>query len=286
MKRTIKQIHSYSSIGVIPGVHGQRPFPTRGFREADPFVMLDHIGPQQVGTDYFLDGKGHDHPHRGFETLTFMFEGRMDHRDSRGNELFLESGSVQRMNAGSGIVHGGDMAADPKTGRFHEVQLWINNPASEKMSEPEVQNAHAHQIPVVSFGEASLRVVGGTLNNTIGPFNTKAQTQIAHLVANGSSTVSVEGIMQGYLLMVYVLEGGVEINGQKLEAYQLAELEGDEANLEIQVPDSASALVLAGKPLNEPVVFGGPFVMNTQEEIEQAYADFQQGLFGQIAYAS
>ena len=123
--------------GLIPGIRGQRAFPTSLFKQSDPFVLLDHIGPQKVGADYFLDGSGHDHPHRGFETITFMFEGRMDHRDSLGNRLTLESGGVQRMNAGSGIIHGGDMASDPATGRFHEVQLWVNNPASEKMSGPD-----------------------------------------------------------------------------------------------------------------------------------------------------
>ena len=137
MKKKIKEIYGSKNIdGLIPGIKGQRAFPTLNFRATDPFVMLDHIGPEVVGSDWFLDGKGHDHPHRGFETLTFMFEGSMQHRDSLGNRIELTSGSVQRMNAGSGIIHGGDMASDSITHRFHEMQLWVNNPKDEKMSLP------------------------------------------------------------------------------------------------------------------------------------------------------
>jgi redox-sensitive bicupin YhaK (pirin superfamily) len=112
--------------GVVPRVRGQRALPTQELRPVDPFVMLDHIGPEQVGLAFHVDG--HPHPHRGFETLTMLFEGRMDPVDSMGNSVLLVSGSTQNMVAGRGIEHGGDMAADSETGRFHEVQLWVNMP--------------------------------------------------------------------------------------------------------------------------------------------------------------
>lgn len=269
--------------GLIPGVRGQRAFPTAAFSSADPFLMLDHIGPQSVGKSWQLDGLGHDHPHRGFETITFMFEGTMQHRDSLGNGGFLTSGSAQRMNAGSGIIHGGDMGADPKTGRFHEVQLWVNNPKAEKMSEPDIHNIQAEEVPTLAHGNHQLRVFSGMLNGLVGPLITKAETTIAHLKTSDVGVIDLTGFSQDQHLMVYVLEGELKVDGKHLAFSELAEfgIEGDTLRIETSAP--AQALILAGKPLNEPIAYGGPFVMNTQEEIRQAGIDFQNGLFGKIS---
>ena len=281
--RTIKKIHSGSNLdGLIPGIKGQRAFPTRALKNTDPFLMLDHIGPQKVGKDYFLDGKGHDHPHRGFETLTFMFEGRMEHRDSLNSKATLESGSVQRMNAGSGIIHGGDMAADVHTGRFHEVQLWINNPMVEKMSSPDIQNVDGNEFPIIESENISVRIITGVLNGQKGIIGTKATTQIAHLIAKGRGEIVLNGFVDGHQLMVYVLEGQAKISDKELSAFQLAELSGNGDALLIQTTYECQLLVMAGQALNEPVVFGGPFVMNTEAEIQQAQLDFQNGKFGTI----
>ena len=283
MKRTIKDIYSYSNIdGLIPGVRGQRAFPTRSFRESDPFIMLDHIGPQKVGADYFLDGKGHDHPHRGFETITFMFEGKMEHRDSIGNKASLSSGSVQRMNAGAGIIHGGDMASDPKTQRFHEVQLWINNPSSEKMSTPDIHNVSKDEIPVLKSGNISLRVIIGKLNGISGPIKTKANTRIAHLISTGEEELNLSGFANHSCLMIYALEGKAILNGTQLEAFHLANCSEEGDNLSIKTTSPSQLLIMSGEPLEEPVELGGPFVMNTKEEIQQAQIDFRNGLFGSI----
>lgn len=282
MKRVIENIYSYSNIGVIPGVRGQRAFPTGYFKDSDPYLMLDHIGPQKVGKGYFLDGTNHAHPHRGFETLTFMFEGRMDHVDSLGNKAVLTSGSVQRMNAGKGIIHGGDMSADQETERFHEMQLWINNPSAEKMSEPDIHNVSSHDIPVVAFDNAILKIVSGKLNNTEGPIKTKATTQIGHVIASGKSALTVDSFEEGHQLMVYTLEGEAKVNGQILEAHHLAVFGETGDSFSIETEGYAQLLIMAGAPINEPVVFGGPFVMNTQAEINQANIDFQKGLFGNI----
>ncbi len=283
MKRKITSIQKYENIdNLIPGVRGQRAFPTRDFKNSDPFLMLDHIGPQVVGADYFLDGKGHAHPHRGFETITFMFEGHMDHVDSLGNKAKLDSGSVQRMNAGKGIIHGGNMAADKATARFHELQLWVNNPATEKMSEPEIQTVSKRDIPTISDGHMFLRVMSGVLNQVEGPLNTHADTRIGHLIAKGKGKMDINGFNSDDRLMVYVLEGDVFINEEPVRAFELAEFNQDGDHIEILTEGKAQLLILAGKPLNEPVAFGGPFVMNTQDEILQANMDFQQGLFGTV----
>lgn len=283
MKKTVKDKFGYSNIdGLIPGVRGQRAFPTPVFRDSDPFLMLDHIGPQLVGKDFFLDGTGHDHPHRGFETLTFLFEGRMDHKDSLGNSVSISSGGVQRMNAGSGIIHGGDMAADANTERFHEMQLWVNNPKSEKMSTPEIQNVQEGAFPVGNYGNIQLKLITGKLNELEGPLQTKAATQIAQVIASGEGKLTVGPFPEGNNVMIYPLEGRATVGGTTVEAFELAVLSTEGDSLEIATSEAAQLLVLSGKPLNEPVAFGGPFVMNTQEEIVQAQIDFQRGAFGKI----
>ncbi len=283
MKREITKITSYSNIdNLIPGVRGQRAFPTKTFRDSDPFLMLDHIGPQQVGKSYFLDGKNGAHPHRGFETITFMFEGRMNHRDSLGNQSVLSSGSVQRMNAGSGIIHGGSMASHVETGRFHEMQLWVNNPKIEKMSSPDIHNVDEGEIPVIETKNGRLKIISGKLNGAQGPITTKAKTQIGHFISNGEDHITISGVRAGNRLMVYILEGHAYINDQLQEPFSLINFSNQGDEITIRTDNAAQVLILSGEPLNEPVSFGGPFVMNTQAEIEQAYDDFKNGLFGEI----
>lgn len=282
--KKIERIYTHSDIsGLIPGVKGQRAFPTIQFKNSDPYLMLDHIGPQKVGTDWYLDGTGHDHPHRGFETLTFMFEGMLEHRDSLGNRTKLSSGSVQRMNAGSGIIHGGDMASDKRTERFHEMQLWINNPQKHKLSSPEVHNVSTEDIPEVEQNGVKLRVFSGRLNHIKGPIHTMATTQIGHVMSDQSGEIIIESFSEQTKVMIYVLEGELTVDCNLLNSYELAHLTEEGQKVKIQIGERSQALVLAGIPLNEPVAFGGPFVMNTQEEIDQANIDFQKGKFGSIA---
>ncbi|KXX71947.1 pirin family protein [Flammeovirga sp. SJP92] len=283
LSKEIKSVQGYANIdGLIPGVRGQRAFPTNAMRTTDPFLMLDHIGPEFVGKDFVLNGDGHDHPHRGFETITFMLEGRMNHRDSLGNRAILKSGGVQLMNAGSGIIHGGDMFSDPNTGRFHEVQLWINNPKNEKLSAPGIQNLSTNEIPVLEQGKSTLRIITGTLNEIEGKISTKSKTQIAHWIGQPNSHMLITGLKEGYHFMVYVLEGKVKINGETLFEFQTATLSEEGNQLAIETEKGAQVLILGGLPLQEPVVYGGPFVMSSQNEITQANIDYQKGLFGAI----
>lgn len=283
MKKKINQVYRHKNIdGLIPGVSGQRAFPSQAFRSSDPFLMLDHIGPQKMPNNWFLDGSGHDHPHRGFETITFMFEGRLDHRDSLGNKSQLSSGSVQRMNAGSGIIHGGDMASDTESNRFHEMQLWINNPISDKMSTPDIHNLSDNEIPSKIYGEVECRVISGTLNGLTSPIRTKASTQIGHIISKESGSVTIEGLDARNNVMVYILEGSAVLDDMKLLEHQLAHMNEGGSTIDLEVMANSQVLVLSGRSLNEPVVFGGPFVMSTQEEIKQANLDYQQGKFGKI----
>ena len=205
MKRSINKISTHSRIdGLIPGIRGQRAFPTKDNKTSNPFIMLNHIGSQEVGTDYFLDGSNHGHPHRGFETITFMFEGTMFHKDSLGNNLTLSTGGVQRMNAGSGIQHGGDMESDKTTGVFHEVQLWVNLPSYLKMSTPEVQNINAKNIPIIDHNHYQLRLISGQLENNEGPAKTLISTKIAHVISEKGGFFNLDGFDEKENLMVYV----------------------------------------------------------------------------------
>ena len=279
--RTVKNITGHNSIdGVVPGVKGQRAFPIRELRNFDPFVMLDHIGSQKVGAKYSMNGVAH--PHRGFETITFMFDGIMDHVDSLGNKTRLSSGSVQRMNAGKGIIHGGNMMADPNNECFHEMQLWVNSPAKLKMSNPDIHNVSSEEIKYFKNGNVTARIIAGEISGIKGEINTFSKTKIAHLVATNEGNITLENITSNYNTLVYVMEGNVKIDNKIIKEYHSAELNNDGESIKLEFSGKAQVLVISGEPLNEPIAMGGPFVMNTQEEIEQAYADFEQGKFGTV----
>ncbi|OJJ20342.1 hypothetical protein BKI52_17925 [marine bacterium AO1-C] len=276
--KTIRQIHQYRPInGIVPGVKGQRAFPIAGFKNTDPFLMLDHIGPQKTTDGYKIDGVMH--PHRGFTTMTFMFEGAMHHEDTLGNEVWLHSGDAQLMNAGAGLQHGGLMTTDDRTQMFHEIQLWINQPASEKLSKPFIQNLKKEDIPVIENTDVWAKVYAGELFGVQGPAQHFVPLKIAQVRLKTSQEVVISDLPEHYTTIVYVLKNSVEIDGQIIEAYHSAHLNNNGSQLTISSKDEGEFLILAGEPIGEPVVYGGPFVMNTEEEIVQAQADFQMGLF-------
>ena len=269
--------------GVVPGIRGQRSFPTQAITNADPFVLLDHIGPQVMPADFKVDGA--PHPHRGFETITFMFAGNLHHKDNLGGDTVLSTGGVQRMNAGSGISHGGDMWGDESSGEFHEIQLWVNSPKAQKMSAPSIDNVKAEDIPSINKDGVNLRIIAGEQvdadgKRVQGPIKTFASISAFH----GQSTIHSEGEIEIQIpqdhdrVLLYVLKGSVQLKGQKTVAYQSLVLK--EAGGRIKLSKVCGEfLLLTGQSLNEPVVMGGPFVMNSQAEIEQAYADHRDGYF-------
>ncbi|MGI9624245.1 MAG: pirin family protein [Acidimicrobiales bacterium] len=280
--RTVQTITGYSRIdGVVPGVRGQRSLPTRDLGVVDPFVMLDHIGPERLPEDFYVSG--HMHPHRGFETLTMMFEGKMFHVDSAGFREELASGSTQNMVAGSGIQHGGDMAADPDTNVFHEVQLWVNMPASTKMEPPSIASARAGNKPRIHFDHYELEVITGTIAGETSPLRTTQPTTIAHIRTKGAGPVVVEGIDPKWNSLLYVLKGSVSVGGAVIESYQTVLFANDGDTVEFEATDPGSEILLmAGQPIGEPIAMGGPYVMNTRAEIEQAESDFAAGMFENV----
>ncbi|MER3546210.1 MAG: quercetin 2,3-dioxygenase [Rhodanobacteraceae bacterium] len=242
----------------------------------DPFLMLDEFGSHSA-TDYIAGFP--DHPHRGFETVTYMLDGRMRHRDNAGNEGLLESGSVQWMTAGRGIVH--SEMPEQDHGLMRGFQLWVNLPAKDKMTAPRYQDIPPDKIPEVEPATGvRVRVVAGEMFDVLGPVAGAATEPVyLDLALQPSARISIP-LPENHNAFAYVFEGdSVRLGEEELARGELAVLSpGDWVEL-VANEKPARVLVVAGKPLNEPVVKYGPFVMNTPEQIVQAIRDFQTGNF-------
>ncbi|HJU27169.1 MAG TPA: pirin family protein, partial [Rhodanobacteraceae bacterium] len=258
------------------GVKLSRIIGQRALETLDPFLMLDEFGSDSA-TDYIAGFP--DHPHRGFETVTYMLDGRMRHRDNAGNEGLLESGSVQWMTAGRGIVH--SEMPEQDHGLMRGFQLWVNLPAADKMTAPRYQDIAPERIPVVEPGDGvRVRVVAGEAFGARGPISGIATEPVYLDVAlQAGARISVP-LPENHNTFAYVFEGeGVRLGGIQLARGELAVLSPG-TSVELAAGGKASRiLVVAGKPLNEPVAKYGPFVMNTPEQIVQAIRDFQSGNF-------
>jgi quercetin 2,3-dioxygenase len=258
------------------GVKLTRVIGQRALEMLDPFLMLDEFG-SEAATDYVAGFPSH--PHRGFETVTYMLDGRMRHRDNAGNEGLLESGSVQWMTAGRGIVH--SEMPEQDHGLMRGFQLWVNLPAKDKMSAPRYQDIAPEKIPTVEPATGvRVRVVAGELLGARGPVSGVA-TEPVYLDIALEPAAQVEiPIPATHNAFAYVFEGdGVQIGSETLARSELGVLSpGDSVSL-VASDKPARVLVVAGKPLNEPVAKYGPFVMNTPEQIVQAMQDYQAGRF-------
>ncbi len=242
----------------------------------DPFLMLDYFDSPNA-RDYIAGFP--QHPHRGFETVTYMLNGRMRHRDNHGGEGLIEAGGVQWMTAGRGIVH--SEMPEQSDGLMRGFQLWVNLPAREKMIAPGYQEHGAAQLPVESRADGvRVKVIAGeTSAGTQGPITAEATQPLYFDVELPEGTEFSEPVGPERASFIVVHEGAVEIEGKRIEAVGLAELgDGDTVRLRA-VDGTARALLVAGRPLNEPIAWHGPFVMNTQAEIVQAVEDYQAGRF-------
>jgi redox-sensitive bicupin YhaK (pirin superfamily) len=247
----------------------------------DPFLMLDEFGTENP--DDYIAGFP-PHPHRGFETVTYMIDGHMRHEDHLGNVGELKSGGVQWMTAGRGVIH--SEMPQQESGRMRGFQLWLNLPARDKMQAAAYRDIPAEDIPAVALGNgARVKLIAGRQvldgNEISGPINPQPGAMTTDpvfvdldLPAGARQQLAVP---VGHNAFVYAYEGAVSVQGQALPGRASGVLgDGDSVELEAG-PDGARVILVAGKPLNEPVVQYGPFVMNTREEIEQALADFRDG---------
>ncbi len=270
--RQIQQRVATLAVSEGAGVTVHRGIGTPALRHLDPFLMLDHFGSDDP--DEYIAGFP-EHPHRGFITFTYMLDGHMEHRDSMGNRGDLQSGGVQWMKAARGVIHS-EMPRQSK-GRMRGFQLWINLPATEKMSPPAYQEFAAAEIPDVTEGGTRVRVLVGDHAGHQGVVR-DSHTEVVYLdVTLPPDKEFTRALPATHTAFVYVFEGAVRIAGGDLPPHTLAVL-GDGETLSLRAGGLGARFILvAGKPLREPIVQYGPFVMNTREEIEQAMADYRAG---------
>ncbi|WP_166212790.1 pirin family protein [Cognatiluteimonas telluris] len=245
----------------------------------DPFLMLDEFGTDRA-EDYLAGFP--EHPHRGFETVTYMLDGRMRHKDNHGNEGVLVPGSVQWMTAGRGLVH--SEMPEQQEGRMRGFQLWVNLPASDKMVEPRYQEFAPDRIPVVAPDDGvRVKVIAGRIDGVAGPIEQSATQPLYLDIDLQAGSAWQTALPDGHNAFAYVFEGSVTIGeGEEARAVQAQELAvlGGGGRLVVRGGDAGGRLILvAGRPLREPIARHGPFVMNTREQLMQAFVDFQEGRF-------
>ncbi len=278
--RKIRQIVTGMPATDGAGVELTRIIGQPALAELDPFLLLDAFRSDDPN-DYIAGFP--PHPHRGFETVTYLLNGRMRHRDNAGNEGVIEPGGIQWMTAGRGIVH--SEMPEQQDGLLEGFQLWINLPAAHKMAAPAYQEHTAAQIPTESRPGASLRIITGTTaQGTTGPVVQPLTQPVYFDVRLDAGARFEEPLPVGHTAVVYVVDGEVQLDDEtgaarRLGRDQLGVL-GDGDALALDAGDAgARFLLIAGKPLGEPIARAGPFVMNTEQELRQAFVDYQSGKF-------
>jgi quercetin 2,3-dioxygenase len=268
-----------------------RSFPTHFLSDFDPFMLLDEMGPMDLAPG---EAKGApDHPHRGFETVTYLLEGRFEHKDSHGHSGKLFPGDVQWMTAGAGVIHSEMPEKEfAKTGgRLHGFQLWVNLPKRDKMAKPHYQDIASAKIPVAKSddGRVQVKVIAGEALGKRAVIDTKTPITYLHFTLQPGGKVA-QPVLQDYNAFAYVVGGkglfGADEKPAQREQVVLFANDGNE--ISIKAPEDATSpldvLLIAGVPLNEPVARYGPFVMNTKQEIHQAIEDYRSGRMGEIDF--
>jgi hypothetical protein len=269
----------------------RRPFPSRGFSFFDPFLLLDEMGPMDLAPG---EAKGApDHPHRGFETVTYMLSGRMEHKDSRGNAGRLGPGDVQWMTAGAGVVHSEmpEREFAREGGRMHGFQLWVNLPGRDKLMRPRYQEIPADRIPsaVSEDGLVSVKVIAGEALGARAVIETRTPIIYLHYTIKPGGSVE-QPVPEGFNVFAYVIDGegrfGADSRAARDGQMVLFDSGGETARISnpSDSREDLDLLLLGGMPIGEPVARYGPFVMNTEAEIHQAFDDFRSGRMGAITF--
>ncbi|MHC8395841.1 pirin family protein [Pseudomonas sp. LB3P93] len=255
-------------------------------KHISPFLLLDHAGPAEFTPTTERRGVG-QHPHRGFETVTIVYKGELEHRDSTGSGGKIGPGDVQWMTAASGILHEEFHSEGfaKSGGTLEMVQLWVNLPARDKMADAGYQTILDGDIPSIRLKDkaGSLRLIAGEFDGHTGPARTFTPIDVWDLRLSGGKSLTLD-LHEGRNTALVVLRGTVLVNGQELvREGQLALFERDGHQLSLEANNDAVVLLLSGEPIDEPIVGHGPFVMNSEQEIHQAFADFQSGRFGRMS---
>lgn len=278
--RSIKQIHQAVS-APIDDLITYRAMPTSTVNHIDPFLFLNHHGPQ----DYGPDNRGlpfGPHPHRGFETLTFVIDGDVVHKDSGGGSDRITAGGVQWMTAGSGLIHSEVSSEEfkKKGGREEILQLWMNLPSKYKMTKPRYQGLQYEDIEHFNLNErVKVNLISGSWLGHKGPVDSLTDLSMSSIEMMKDSSFETR-VPESHNIFLYVVRGKVKVNGQEANMYQLVEF--DRVGEELAVSTSEESIILFGhgQPFDEPIVAQGPFVMNSTQEIMQAYEDFRNGKMG------
>jgi redox-sensitive bicupin YhaK (pirin superfamily) len=266
----VRSLFSYPSLGSV----------------LSPFLLLDYAGPTEFPPTEERLGVG-EHPHRGFETVTIVYEGEVEHRDSSGGGGSIGPGDVQWMTAASGLVHeefhGRNFAK--RGGKFEMVQLWVNLPAKDKMTPPHYQGILNSQIPVVNLpdGQGTVRVIAGEFADAKGPAKTFTPIHVWDIRLTSDQRTDLV-VPDGWTMALVVLKGTLRVNGsESLGAAEVGVFDRAGTSICIDSAKGVTALLLSGEPIDEPIVGSGPFVMNTPQEIRQAMADYQSGKMGHLS---
>jgi redox-sensitive bicupin YhaK (pirin superfamily) len=279
--KTIRQQHS-AYRDDIGDLTTRRPLPGPGIDQLDPFLFLNHHGPQVYGPHNRGLPFG-PHPHRGFETVTFILQGSLTHRDSGGHESIINEGGVQWMTAGSGLIH-----AEVSHGSFLKdgwpleiLQLWVNLPSRLKMTRPAYTGLQKDAIPALptADGKGTVNLIAGSWGGHAGPFNSLTGVFMSTVALQAGGAVGFPDV-RGRNVFLYVVRGTVRLAGDSAPQYRLLELNDDGDSVDIVAESDAVLLFGHADPIGEPVVAHGPFVMNTREEIQQAARDYMEGKFG------
>ena len=274
--RTISHIIEPQLVIEGAGVLLKRSIAPRQSNEYDPFLLFDHFAFNNP-----LEGPSRGfptHPHRGIETVTYMLEGSVNHRDSLGNAGKIGSGDVQWMTSGRGILHE-EMPRRSENGNIYGFQLWVNLPAAQKMSQPRYQEVSSGEIPVVEENGVTARVVAGELNGTRGPVTEINAAPLYMDVKLAPASKFILPIPSGHTVLAYVFEGTGEFGDQVVESVSMVVFNDDGNQIEVKSETGVQFMLIAGAPFKEPIVPYGPFVMNTVEEIQQTIQELRNGTF-------
>lgn len=286
MKKLIQIKHTPHTHWVGNGFPVRTVFSTHDLAQhISPFLMLDYAAPAEFSPSNEQRGVG-EHPHRGFETVTIVYQGELEHRDSAGNSGRIGPGDVQWMTAASGVVHEEwhEQNFTKRGGLFEVAQLWVNLPKKDKMSPPRYQEILNAQIPTVDLeGAGTVRVIAGEFQNTKGPARTFTPLSLWDVRLKAGKRVEFK-IPDGHTALALVLKGDARFNdAQNGAATDVAVFERKGEGIAIEAKADSTILVLSGEPINEPLASYGPFVMNTESEIRQAIVDYQAGRMGHLA---
>jgi quercetin 2,3-dioxygenase len=287
--RSVSQVINTKTTLEGEGFVVHRAFPNGSLREFDPFLLLDEMGPIEISAG---EAKGApDHPHRGFETVTYMIDGVFEHKDSQGHSGKIKAGDVQWMTAGSGVIHSEmpEKEFSQKGGTLHGFQLWVNLPKKDKMMKPRYQDLPANKIPIAENDGVKVKVIAGESMGEKAVIETRTPIMYLHFTLQPGSKVT-QIIPQNYNAFAYVVNGEGLFGDKQIPVHkeQVVLFEQDGNEITINVPNNVSSplnvLLIAGIPLGEPVARYGPFVMNTEDEIKQAILDYNSGKMGKIDF--